>query len=78
LRALPALADIYARIDAQGVAEFSSHPAEGFELYMKSASPSSPATRLRAALGTRNTPYAKVVRAAARVANVQAELDPTR
>jgi soluble lytic murein transglycosylase-like protein len=69
-----ALADIYARIDAQGVAQFSSQPAEGFELYMKTTSNAAPADSMAGRAWDADTPYAKVVRAAARTANVQAEL----
>ena len=70
LSSAAAQADIYARIDADGVAQFSPEPAEGFELYMKSA----PEAANTGGAWDRDTPYAKVVRAAAQAANVQPEL----
>ena len=70
LSSAAAQADIYARIDADGVAQFSPEPAEGFGLYMKSA----PEAANTGGAWDRDTPYAKVVRAAAQAANVQPEL----
>jgi soluble lytic murein transglycosylase-like protein len=76
LSSIPAQADVYARIDAAGHAEFRNAPADGFELYMKSAP--GPAAEAAApapiTAWDENTPYAKHVRAAAQANNLRPEL----
>lgn len=69
-----ARADTYARIDAEGKPRFSSYPAEGFELFMKSPPGTLPDGSAADAAWDRDAPYAKLVRAVAQATNVQAEL----
>ena len=67
-------ADLYARIEADGQAQFSPIPAEGFQLYMKSAPDTENAGDAAGWAWDQDTPYANMVRAAAQAAKVQPEL----
>ena len=68
-----ARADTYARIDADGKPQFSSYPAKGYELFMKSPPGTLPDGSGDPAWD-RDAPYAKLVRAVAQATSVQAEL----
>lgn len=69
-------ADVYARLAEDGKVELRSTPAEGFELYMKSAEAREPAGRPDPASPAQRatTPFAKQVETAALAANVEPEL----
>jgi soluble lytic murein transglycosylase-like protein len=76
-----AQADIYSRIDADGVARFSPVPSEGFTLYFHDPAGAGAPVAAPAAAGTQaqltwddDTPYASQVRAAAKSTNVDPAL----
>jgi len=85
LSSAPALADVYAHVDASGTTRFSTVPAEGFTLYFRdvaaTATPSFVPPPAPAAPPTPPTmtwqdsaPYASHIRAAATATNVDAAL----